>query len=273
MKRILTPILLVILATTLFAQAKKKPTKKTTKPKTTVSTTAGTAPKTAAPKANQRPEDVATTETVPTEKRNSRPGIVKPKEEIYEYYYEFTQPQFTISKLIIEHHENGKGRVRFQKQDWDDMLSDPIQLSDATLAKLNGWFQSLNFLDSTEEYQSERHYAHLGVMKLRVKKDGKQREITLDWTNNKDAKSLLDEYRKLSEEFTWIFDMNVAKENQPLEAPKLMEGIESVVSRDGISDPIQFAQYLKKLSLDERIPLIARNKAKRLSEKLEKSKK
>jgi hypothetical protein len=110
MKRILIPILIVIFATSLFAQAKKKPIKKPVKPKSgTVKTTSTTTIVNEQPKANVRPEDISTIDTTSTEKSNSRPGIVKPKEEIYEYYYEFTQPQFTVSKLIIEHHENGKG--------------------------------------------------------------------------------------------------------------------------------------------------------------------
>ncbi len=270
MKSFLIIIILLISALSAFAQTKKKPTKKPIKTPTVVQKPV------VPPKANQRPEtEIPTLENKQekSEKSNSRPNNVKPKEEVYPYYYEFKQPQFIIGNVSIEHNEIGKGKITFKKLDWEEPISDPIQLSEATLEKLKNSFHTLNFIDSTEEYQSERHYAHLGVMKIRVKKDGKQREVTLDWTNNKDAKVLLDEYRKLVDQFIWIFDMNVARENQPLEAPKLMEGIESLVQRDGIADAIQMIPYFKILGNDERIPLIARNKAKKLVEKLEKVKK
>jgi hypothetical protein len=272
MKRFSIIILILFSTFSAFAQTKKKPAKKPSKTTKTVIN-----PVVIPPKANQRPEAETPKETVSAEassaeKRNSRPNSTKPIEEIYPYYYEFKQPQFIIGDVSIQHNEAGKGKITFQKLDWEESISDPIQLSNITLEKLNSFFSNLNFLDSAEEYQSERHYAHLGVMKIRLKKDGKEREVTLDWTNNKDAKGLLDEYRKLVDQFVWMFDMSVAIENQQLDTPKLIEAFESVVQRDGISDPEQLIPYLKRLGNDERIPLIGRNKAKKIVEKIEKMK-
>ena len=67
-----------------------------------------------------------------------------------------------------------------------------------------------------------------------------------------------------------MFDISVARENQPLNAPKLMEYLESAIKRNWLADPQQLIPFLKEISTDDHVPLIARNHALRLLKKLEK---
>ncbi|MCV5792178.1 hypothetical protein OFN52_34545, partial [Escherichia coli] len=62
----------------------------------------------------------------------------------------------------------------------------------------------------------------------------------------------------------------VARDNQPLATPKLMETLEMMIARDGVADPPQLIPFLRELASDERLPLMARNKAAKLLKKLEK---
>ncbi|HLM00479.1 MAG TPA: hypothetical protein VK400_05455, partial [Pyrinomonadaceae bacterium] len=199
-------------------------------------------------------------------------AVVKTAEPKYNYYYEFTQKDFFVPHMIIEHDEGGKGKITFQKKHFDERITDPVQLSPATLEKIKALFQTLNFVDSTETYQSaERDYAHLGTMKIRRKTaDGKERAVEFNWTENKDAKALADEYRKIGQQYVWQFDMSVARENQPLEAPGLMDALEIYLKRNEISDPPHMLPLLKELSNDERIPLMARNRAAKIIKQIEK---
>ena len=82
----------------------------------------------------------------------------------------------------------------------------------------------------------------------------------------------MDEYRKISNQYVWQFDLSISRENQPLNAPGLMDELDSYLRRNEISDPTQMLPLLKELSNDERIPLIARNHATKLAEKIEKAK-
>jgi hypothetical protein len=272
-KRQFIIFLAVILFTSIsssFAQTKKNPKPKVT-PKKNVQTEKVEIPTKIEPeKTNRRPQ---TDNQNISEKPDSRPVTQKKEELKPNYFYEFSQPQFTITKINLSHDEQGKGQITFEKRDFGEPITDPIQISEFSMNKLKGWFDALNFLDSTEDYQTERHYAHMGVMKIKLKRDGKEREVTLDWTQNLNAKALVDEYRKLADQYVWIFDMNVAKENQPLEAPKLIEAFGSMYQRGDISDPNQMLPMLKDLSNDERIPLIGRNRLKKIIEKIEKPKK
>ena len=216
-------------------------------------------------KKNGRPTDTATVKTAAAADQpaaNSRSA----------YTYEFTRPDFYVPYILIKHDENGKGTISFKKKGVDEAQTDPITLSPVTLAKINDALAALNFLDSTESYQYEKDYSHLGNVTFTLKRDGKERSAKYNWTENKDAKTIADEYRRIGNQYVWQFDMAIARENQPLEAPQLMDALDSYLRRNEISDPKQMLPMLKELSNDERIPLIARNHAGKLAGQIEKAK-
>lgn len=259
------------------AQTKQKPVKRnvkkaaTAKPKI-VEQTSGNLPA----KKNERPAvenaespaegDVKTNNQ--NSKSNARPDTATANKPVY--FYEFSQPNFVVSQIFIEHDENGKGKITFKKKDFGEPISDPIQLSPVTLEKLKTAYQTLSFLDSTESYQYEKDYSHLGNMKITVRKDGRERTTKFNYTTNKDAKILADEYRKIGQQYVWVFDIKLARENYPLETPGLMDALDSLVKRNEISDPPQMISFLQELSNDERLPLMARNHAMRIIKGVEK---
>lgn len=222
-------------------------------------------------KKNERP---AASKTIETQNKNQTDSkAAAENSQTFPYKYEFTQPNFIVKHVIIEHDDAGKGKIIFEKKDMDEPAIDPLQLSPVSLVKINNLLKTLNFIDSTEDYQSPmRDYGHLGNYEITVTRDGKTRTAKYNWSENLDARALSNEYRKIGEQSVWIFDMSVARENQPLEAPGLMDRLDSMLKRDEISDPPQLLPMLKKLSNDERIPLIARNHATRIIKNIENKK-
>jgi hypothetical protein len=107
-------------------------------------------------------------------------------------------------------------------------------------------------------------------MKLGMQQGERKRVAEFNWTNNSNASTLVNEYRKAADQAILIFDISIARENQPLNAPKLMEAMESLLKRDALSDPKQLLKLLQEMSTDEHIPLIARNHALRLIKKIQK---
>lgn len=209
-------------------------------------------------KRNQKPE----------EERIEKPVETKSKQL---YLYQFEADQFRIKRIKIEHDEKGIGSIGFVKSDSEEEIQESLKLSSSTLEKIRKLFDLLAFLDSNEDYQSkERNYKHLGTITIGLRANGKERFVSFNWTEQKNAKALAEEYRKISNQQIWIFEMNLSRENQPLEAPDLLKRLDSYISRDEISDPDQLLKYLEDLANDERIPLIARNHAKRLIEMIKK---
>jgi len=206
--------------------------------------------------------------TRPTQTAESAPAITDSKAEPVKYTYEFSQPKFVIKHIVLEHDANGRGKVTFERLNEETPIVEPLQLSEAALARINAAWQALQFLDSNTNYQSDKQFPHLGTMRIGMEQGKRKRVAEFNWTNNNDASTLANEYRRAADQAILIFDIAVARENQPLNAPKLMEVMESYIKRNGLSDPEQLLPLLKDLSTDEHVPLIARNHALRLIKKI-----
>ncbi len=219
------------------------------------------------------PEPARTPRTKKNERPNGNPSdeqnSLKAKFEP-NYFYEFSQPDFTVSKIRIEHDEAGKGFITFVKNVSAEEITDPIEVAPAALERINAALAALDFLNSQESYQFEKDYSHLGNVTLKIRKGQRERETKFNWTQNAEARKLADEYRKLGNQYIWIFDIKLSRENQPLNAPQLMDLLDNFVKRNEISDPAQMLPLLRELGNDERIPLIARNHAARLAANIEK---
>lgn len=264
--------LFVALTLSASAQTTRRTAKKKTVKKAAAVQTEPVETEVVEAKKNTRPAtEPPESQTTETAKTNARPTSAT-KENNSVYFYEFDQPRFRVSKLNIEHDENGKGKITILKKDFSGPETDPLQLSAATLERVKAAWQTLDFLNSTKDYQYEKDYSHLGTMTFTMKKTGKSREAKFNWTENKEAKNLADEYRKIGQQFVWIFDINVSRENQPLEAPKLLDALDSLIRRNEVSDAEQMIPLLNELNNDERIPLIARNHAAKLVKQIEKKK-
>ena len=210
-------------------------------------------------------------------KHNSRPQQVAgsavaadAKTDAVKYSYEFSQPKFYVKHVVLEHDANGRGTVTFERLNEDTPVVEPLALSTEVLARINAAWRGLQFLESDTNYQSSKQFPHLGTMKIGVQRGEQKRVAEFNWTNNSDASTLVNEYRKAADQAILIFDISIARENQPLNAPKLMEVMESLLKRDALSDPRQLLKLLQDFSTDEHVPLIARNHALRLIKKIEK---
>lgn len=209
-------------------------------------------------------------------KRNDRPQGNKTQEvdgqpaDSTRYHYEFKHKEFLIRHITIEHDALGRGKLTFERRNEGDPIVEPVQLSPVALARVLGFWTELKFLDSNENYQTARSYAHLGTYVLGMDDGRRQRTAEFNWSHNAGAWKLAQEYRRVADQAIFIFDMNVARENQPLNTPGLLNQLESLYRRNGLSDPQQLVPLLKEIRTDEHLPLIARNQADRLLKKIEK---
>ncbi len=256
-------LLCVATAAPAFGQKRRSRTKRPAKKTPTTAAVAVPQPQPTPaadpPKLNSRPE-AETKEDSSAHKMSAATHI-----------YLFERPGFMYPRVEIRHDDAGRGVITFEKMDLDGPMDDPVELSPATINALDAAFTKLNFLDSTEDYQAKKVNVATGKISITLKENGRSRTVSFSWSDNPDAKFLMDEYRRISNEFIWKFEMQVARENQPLETPRLMARFSSLYQNNDLPDPPHFLPLLKQLANDEILPLIARNDAERISKAIEKA--
>ncbi|HEX5706138.1 MAG TPA: hypothetical protein VFX96_02505 [Pyrinomonadaceae bacterium] len=209
--------------------------------------------------------------------RDALPGdgaakVAKPAEAaaVAQYVYEFENPEFVVNRIRVEHDAKGRGRVTFERRSYVEPVVEPLTLSAAAWARVSALWESLRFLDSEESYQTEKQFPHLGTTRLKLRAGGRERATEFNYTSNEQARLLASEYRRAADQAIFVFDLAVARESQPLEAPKLLDTLDRMIKYNMLSDPAQLVPVLGELQTDERLPLIARNHAARILKKLKK---
>lgn len=210
------------------------------------------------------------------QKKNERPSAEKPKVETPApgsptYVYRFDRPGFLTSMMHLEHDASGKGKITFLRNGNDEEITENVQLPKAVIEKIDAIYSSLKFLDSTENYQYEHDRSNMGNNTFTLSRDGRSRTAKFNWTTNEAAKSLMTLYRGVGYELVWKFELEIARQNQPLETPSLMNEMEGYLRRNEIADPPSLLPYLKQIAVDERFPLIARNRAETMVRSIERA--
>ena len=177
-----------------------------------------------ASKINGRPQQTPAATSQPREEKKKLPDPTR-------YSWEFTKAEFLISHILIEHDATGRGQITFEHRGEATPIVEPVELSTAALGRILGLWSDLRFLDSNENYQTQKNFAHLGTYHLRMDDGQRRRTAEFNWSRNKEAWELTNEYRRVSDQAILIFDIKLAREMQPLNAPQLMNQMEMYLTR------------------------------------------
>jgi len=111
-------------------------------------------------KRNDRPPETGA--TTPPRQENKKPP------DPTRYSWEFTKPEFLVSHIVIEHDASGRGKITFEHRGEATPIVEAIELSISALGRVLGLWGDLQFLDSNENYQAPKSFAHLGTYHLRM---------------------------------------------------------------------------------------------------------
>lgn len=191
------------------------------------------------------------------------PGQGKKDQPIF--WYEFEQPSFNVSKIEIGLDGEGHGTLAYWQKDVDP-VSIEITLRPDSLARLKGMADKVTFLPE-DTSPSDRHL-NIGKTKLVFSQKGEKREAEFTYTPNPQMNALANFFRGLVTQHQRKSQLEVARRYQPLDTPKILKDLESDLNGNRIAEPAALASLLKSLSTDERLPLIARNQAKKLCDRV-----
>jgi len=179
------------------------------------------------------------------------------------YRYLFENPRFTTPVQELEFDGSGQGKFRFKRKDSDEIVN-KLSISPEVLTQIQLLLDNLNFLASSEDYQHKKDFSHLGNMTITYSRDGKERTVKFNYTDNESMSRLSDIFRNIVTQETRVFELEAIIANDPISAPAQLRMLESELKSKRVADPHRFDPILKNIKLDEGVPLIARNHADRL---------
>ncbi|MBX7220408.1 MAG: hypothetical protein K1Y36_10725 [Blastocatellia bacterium] len=188
------------------------------------------------------------------------------------YRYQFEREGFEIPKIEVEVNDKGHGKLLYEKKGETEPVTADLELRPETVSRIQALLAKLDFVNSTDEYLSSMDHPTLGVTIFDIRQGDRKRALTFTYTSNVPLQQLAVLFRGLALQNERLEALNLTRRFQPLDGPKLMRDLEGDFKANRIAEPIVFLPILKSCVDDERLPLIARNHAKRLAEQIEKAK-
>lgn len=188
------------------------------------------------------------------------------------FSYVFENPRFYIPQIEIDVAPDGSGELRFKRGESDDILERKIKLLPETLARIRQLVESSQFLSSEEDYQHKKDFSHLGWMTITVRQGEREREARFNYTEHAQMQEMAAIFRAVATQEIHLFDIDLAQQFQPLDLPRQIEVLENDLRLARIAEPERLLSPLREISDNDIFPLIARNRAKRLIESIEKKK-
>ncbi|MGE0882228.1 MAG: hypothetical protein AB7P14_01670 [Blastocatellales bacterium] len=187
------------------------------------------------------------------------------------FYYLFENERFTTPLQEVKFDGAGHGTFRFKRKDSDEIVNE-LDVSPVLLSQIQLLFSDLNFLESNVDYQHKKDFSHLGTVTIAMSRDGKERMVKFNYTDNTAMSKLRELFQNLAIQETRVFEMETVRSNDPISTPAQLRMLESELRSKHIADPNRFVPILKDIKLDEGVPLIARNHAERLLQSIKKGK-
>ena len=187
------------------------------------------------------------------------------------YQYKFENERFTTPLQELEFDGSGHGHFRFKKKESEEILNH-LTVSAPVLFQIQSLFNQLNFLASQENYQHKKDFSHLGTVTISQTQNGKERSVKFNYSDNPAINQLREIFQNIVTQETRYFELETVRATDPLSTPAQMRMLDDELRSKRIADPNRFVPLLKDLKLDEGVPLITRNHAERLLQRINKGK-
>lgn len=181
------------------------------------------------------------------------------------YLYKFENARFSISSVEIRLNARGEGSIRYRKRDEDVEVNEEISLSQSAMQRFQELISEMGFLDSMESYDTGRNLEHMGTTIIRVNASGREREVTFHYTSHKSMLRLVELFKAVENQHYRTSELRFARQYSQLDLPKHLKMLEVDLKGRKIAEPTQLLPLLEEISLDDTVPLIARNSAAKIA--------
>jgi hypothetical protein len=188
------------------------------------------------------------------------------------FAYKFENQRFYIPVIEVDLGPDGAGEVRFKRGESDEVIDLKLKASPQTMERIRQLVASTDFIASEEDYQSKKDFSHMGWMTLAARLGGRVRTARFNYTHNIEIKELSEIFHGLATQEIHLFDIENARQYQPLDLPKQIEVLESSLRLGRLAEPERVLGTLEDIAGDNTLLLIARNHAGRIIKEIKKGK-
>lgn len=186
--------------------------------------------------------------------------------------YHFENEKFLVPRIDLKLDEAGQGTLVFERKGLQKPVERVFAAGDEAMDNVLTALGRLDFLNSTEPYQSKDEHPNLGTTVVEVARDGSKRAVQFNYTTNRDMDLVATTLRGIATREIYAFDLETAARHQPLETPALIAALSREIDLGRIADPAMIVPVLRSLESDPSLPLITRNRASDLAARIEKAK-
>jgi hypothetical protein len=184
--------------------------------------------------------------------------------------YHFENEQFVLSRIDLTLDETG-GKLVFVRKGVSAPVERTVRISAAAKAQVDELLGRLNFLTASEAYQTKDDHKNLGTVRIAVRSGSANREVSFNYTANRDMRALADLLRGIANREIYTFDIETAARHQPLDTPGLIKALQDEWTRGYVADASELLPLLQSLADDVTLPLITRNRAGDLAKQITKT--
>ena len=184
--------------------------------------------------------------------------------------YRFENDRFLIPRIRLEITPVG-GRLVFSRRGLSEPVTRDVPVAEATTVRLRERIERLGFLKSTEVYQTKEDHSNLGITTIGIRSGGYDRDVSFNYTANRDMAEVASLLRGIANREILRFDIETAIRFQPLEIPNLIESLTRELNLGRVTDAELLMPLLDEIADDPTLPLIGRNQARKLLEKIRKT--
>ena len=182
--------------------------------------------------------------------------------------YRFVNANFVISRIEMTIDGSGRGRLTWERRDVNRTQSRDVRVSDAGIAELRDVLARMDFVNSSEQYQTKEDHSNLGETAIRVDQGGSSREVVFNYTKHRDADALGRFLRGIANREMHVTEIEVAVQHQPLETPAAIATLAGEFKAGRLADTASLLPLLKSIVDDASLPVITRNRAGELAAKI-----
>lgn len=181
------------------------------------------------------------------------------------YLYKFENSRFNISSVEVRLNSRGEGSIRYCKRDEDVEVTEGLSLSQSAMQRFHEIVSEMNFLDSVESYDVGKNLEHMGTTTIRISAAGREREVTFHYTSHRSMLRLVELFKAVENQHYRTNDLRFARQYSQLDLPRHLKVLEGDLKSRKIAEPAQLLPLLEEISLDDTLPLIARNSATKIA--------